>query len=60
MCSNYYKIHPTTTDGKGLKMWQNKMIFFLKTLKLHKFIKKDEPVVPHGNEDDHTLETVEI
>ncbi|KAL0694672.1 hypothetical protein Bca4012_061852 [Brassica carinata] len=34
---------PDKFDGKGFKTWQKKMLFFLTTLKLDKFIQEDKP-----------------
>ena len=51
---------PNQFDGKGFKTWQKKMLFFLTTLKLDKFIEEDKPLVPYGIDDVHTLVSVDI
>ncbi|KAL0667512.1 hypothetical protein Bca4012_030216 [Brassica carinata] len=33
-------------DGKGFKTWQKKMMFFLTTMKLDKFIQGAKPLIP--------------
>uniref|UniRef100_A0A0D3AZ61 Uncharacterized protein n=1 Tax=Brassica oleracea var. oleracea TaxID=109376 RepID=A0A0D3AZ61_BRAOL len=50
---------PDKFDGKGFKTWQKKMLFFLTTLKLDKFILEDKPIVPYGIDDVHTLASVD-
>ena len=47
-------------DGKGFKAWQKKMIFFLTTMKLDKFIQEDKPLMPYVIDDVHSLATVDI
>ena len=47
-------------DGKGFKTWQKKMMFFLTTMKLDKFIKEDKSLVPYGIDDVYTLARVDI
>ena len=51
---------PNQFDGKGFKMWQKNMMFFLTTMKLDKFIQEDKPLMPYGIDDDHSLATVDI
>ena len=51
---------PDKFDGKGFKTWQKKMLFFLTTLKLDKFIQEDKPLVPYGIDDVHTLASDDI
>ena len=51
---------PDKFDGKGFKTWQKKMMFFLTTMKLDKFIQEDKPLIPYGIDDVHSLATVDI
>ena len=51
---------PEKIDGKGFKTWQKKMMFFLTTMKLEKFMQKDNRIIPHGIEDVYTLASVKI
>ena len=51
---------PDKFDGKCFKTWQKKMMFFLTTLKLDKFIQRDKPLVPYGIDDVHALASVYI
>ena len=51
---------PDKFDGKSFKTWQKKMMFFLTTMKLDKFIQEDKPLVPYGIDDLHTLASVDI
>ncbi|WZZ67257.1 hypothetical protein YC2023_078627 [Brassica napus] len=51
---------PDKFDGKDFKTWQKKMMFFLTTMKLDKFIQEDKPLIPYGIDDVHSLATVDI
>ena len=51
---------PNQFDGKGFKTWQKKMLFFLATMKLEKFLQEDKPLMPYGIDDVHSLATVDI
>ena len=51
---------PDKFDGKCFETWQKKMMFFLTTMKLDKFIQEDKPLVPYGIDDLHTLASVDI
>ncbi|XP_013617778.1 PREDICTED: uncharacterized protein LOC106324338 [Brassica oleracea var. oleracea] len=51
---------PNKFDGKGFITWQKKMLFFLTTLKLDKFIQEDKPLVSYRIDNVHTLASVDI
>ena len=51
---------PDKFDGKGFKTWQKKMMFFLTTMKLDKFIQENKLLIPYGIDDVHSLATVDI
>ena len=50
---------PDKFDGTGFKTWQQKMFFFLTTLKLEKYLTEDKPVLSPHNTDAYLLASVE-
>ncbi|XP_024004135.1 uncharacterized protein LOC112081592 [Eutrema salsugineum] len=52
-------LQPDKFDGSNFKQWQERMYFFLSSMRLSKYLTEDPPTVPDGNKDVMILATVE-